>query len=1184
VAAPVGQDQIIVDHPGSGADATWKCPSCKHEESQPRLFLLHWKLNHYQALGAIKIRCRICLEYTGEDARAVGIHQRQCKGPKEEVGDYECPECSRKFQGFPGLQVHRSIKHPTEYQATIEVVKGPAKWSEQQKIELARIEVDVTAMGSRTVNIDIQKRIPYRTVQSISTARRSQDHRSKVEMLKQLARSAEPDTASVEPTPLSDRRAGWSEEERRDLVRAERRLKEDGVRYINVELQRLFPHRTVQSISTMRNKSEYKQLMLEETQIITSNRDPGSLDRHDLPGALTDIPVEKLTHSTSRKTASEYAIMSAAKERVREYLAKDPPETDGDVDKAIRRYIGSISQGGGSEEWQDLKDHLQQSLATQVPRVQTGRRKYRKATQVRRPPPSDENRSTRRRKRFKVTQRAIEKSEGATYKAIMDGTFVYDEEQEGITPPIEEVERVYVDRLETVHTLSASRLAQPEPSDEDRNVYGPIGSREVKRALRSNKPRTAPGCEKWLTLHLARKLGEKKLAMIFNAWYAYDAIPAIEKKCRTILLYKKGPREDVGNWRPITIGSILLRIYAKVWDRRLRQRVTLSSRQKAFVPVDGCFQNIKLLSEAIQESKKKRKEYNLCMLDLAKAFDTVSHSSIEEALTRHGVCKGVPGHIMSMYSGATTTISQNGFSTRPISILNGVKQGCPLSPLLFNLIMDELLNFIDEEPAGIKIGGEKLSIMAFADDLVILTESATDMTILLERCRQFFNSKGLKVNAGKCQGLSAYPLRGRRNHKVATTPTHYWGTTPIPVMDHANTAKYLGCDVTVTGEIRLPEGTWKGWMERIHRAPLKPDQRVRAIRSYLIPRMTHTLRLSDCGRNKLRTWSRIIRKAVKGYLHLPEWTPNSWVHHPNGGKVPDIEECIIRLRQSAATKMAGSEDPIAGIVGTRVLQRNNIKVRAMGLVNTDPKGMKKMMDERRHQALRSTTNGQALAYMAETKRPWLWSGKLWGKTLCNSCKILSGTLPTRINQHRGRCTQDLIRCRRCRATPETDLHVLAECPFNKDAISKRHDRINKKIGKELARRGHEVWAERVWYANQQQLKPDISIITGDTLTIIELTIPYDRGKDTLERREKEKEDKYRLLTPANVPALQEKGVTKVVIKPIVIGASGTMEATTRRNLKSLGLGAHIGSLQLMALAGSANIWQIHEANVDPRPG
>ena len=102
---------------------------------------------------------------------------------------------------------------------------------------------------------------------------------------------------------------------------------------------------------------------------------------------------------------------------------------------------------------------------------------------------------------------------------------------------------------------------------------------------------------------------------------------------------------------------------------------------------------------------------------LAKAFDTVSHNSIEKELKRKGIPDPVRGTIMEMYENARTRITVGDRTTREIKINAGVKQGCPLSSLLFHLIIDELLEQVQKLNVGINNNNKLLCCMAFVDDL-----------------------------------------------------------------------------------------------------------------------------------------------------------------------------------------------------------------------------------------------------------------------------------------------------------------------------------------------------------------------------------------------------------------------------------------------------------------------------------
>lgn len=85
------------------------------------------------------------------------------------------------------------------------------------------------------------------------------------------------------------------------------------------------------------------------------------------------------------------------------------------------------------------------------------------------------------------------------------------------------------------------------------------------------------------------------------------------------------------------------------------------------------------------------------------ASDTVSHKSIAKGLRCKGVPEQVNSDILEMYSNSNTSITVRGKTTRRISINAGVKQGCPLSRLLFNLILDELIEKLKDLGIGIKL-------------------------------------------------------------------------------------------------------------------------------------------------------------------------------------------------------------------------------------------------------------------------------------------------------------------------------------------------------------------------------------------------------------------------------------------------------------------------------------------------
>ena len=253
--------------------------------------------------------------------------------------------------------------------------------------------------------------------------------------------------------------------------------------------------------------------------------------------------------------------------------------------------------------------------------------------------------------------------------------------------------------------------------------------------------------------------------------------------------------DQVRNWRPITVDNMFMRLYAKLWDKRLRQNISLDERQKGFVPVDGGFEDVKMLQQIIKQERKRRKERNIVFLDLANAFDAVSHNSIEKGLRRKRTPDQVRGTIMEMYENAKTRITVGGKVTKEIKINARVKQGSPLPPFLFNLIIDELLEKIQKLNVGISINNKFLCCMAVADGLVLITDERIHMQRLIECCKEFFDGKGLIANSGKCASLRVVPGPKKKFMKVITKHHQNWGDEEIAPITFEDLARYLGVNV-----------------------------------------------------------------------------------------------------------------------------------------------------------------------------------------------------------------------------------------------------------------------------------------------------------------------------------------------------------------------------------------------------
>ena len=213
----------------------------------------------------------------------------------------------------------------------------------------------------------------------------------------------------------------------------------------------------------------------------------------------------------------------------------------------------------------------------------------------------------------------------------------------------------------------------------------------------------------------------------------------------------------VENYRPLTISSHICGTFCGIVDKKLRNVISFSPRQKGFVHVTGCFNNVHILNETIKAAKV-RNGLVAIQLDIAKAFDTIPHKDIEEVLKRLGLPKGLLESIMHSYNDLSSTIEYSRSRTEP-SLMIAVKQGDPLSPIVFNAIMDPLFAQLQHMKGYVIDESHSLSARAFADDLILLATTKDTAQRPLRHTDSYLNNLGVRIAAAKSTSFEIRPNR-----------------------------------------------------------------------------------------------------------------------------------------------------------------------------------------------------------------------------------------------------------------------------------------------------------------------------------------------------------------------------------------------------------------------------------------
>ena len=171
-----------------------------------------------------------------------------------------------------------------------------------------------------------------------------------------------------------------------------------------------------------------------------------------------------------------------------------------------------------------------------------------------------------------------------------------------------------------------------------------------------------------------------------------------------------------------------------------------------FIPeMQGFFNICKAINVIHHINKLEDKNYMIISIDAEKTFDKIQHPFMIKTLQKAGIEGAQLNIIKAIYDKPTANIILNGEKLKAFPLKSGTRQGCPLSPLLFNIVLEVLAtaNREEKEIKGIQVGKEvKLSL--FADDMILYIENPKDSTRkLLELINEYSKVAGYKINTQK---------------------------------------------------------------------------------------------------------------------------------------------------------------------------------------------------------------------------------------------------------------------------------------------------------------------------------------------------------------------------------------------------------------------------------------------------
>ena len=245
------------------------------------------------------------------------------------------------------------------------------------------------------------------------------------------------------------------------------------------------------------------------------------------------------------------------------------------------------------------------------------------------------------------------------------------------------------------------------------------------------------------------------------------SLPIEKNSSITSLIYKnKGDIALLAYYRPIALMNADVKILTKLLSMRL-VKVLPSIIHKSQTAVYGrtIGNNIHIVRDIIDLVNKNDEEAALLFIDQEKAFDRVSHSFLYKILKKFGFGERFIHWVRLIYSNASTQINLNGFLTEKVPLKCGVRQGCPLSALLYVMVIEILALQLRANPniVGFTIDSEKIISSHYADDSVIKITQNRCFKEVYKELTDYERATGAKVNYDKTQGLWLGKWRNRKD-------------------------------------------------------------------------------------------------------------------------------------------------------------------------------------------------------------------------------------------------------------------------------------------------------------------------------------------------------------------------------------------------------------------------------------
>ena len=288
----------------------------------------------------------------------------------------------------------------------------------------------------------------------------------------------------------------------------------------------------------------------------------------------------------------------------------------------------------------------------------------------------------------------------------------------------------------------------------------------VSRCISKSPRGKAPGLSGFSSelMHPVVDLVAPVLSSMFCVYMALSMVPSSWKRALLCPVPKKGDLSRISNYRPISLTEVTRKIYEMCVLDRLRAEIPLSLEQGGFREGRSTLDQVESLDMLIKASRRSGKKVHLAFLDIKAAYDSVPRSVLWRRCEELEMDTLTLATLRSLFDHNSAQLIVSQKRSPPFALPAGVLQGSVLSPLLYSIYLDPLVDKLRRHGPRMSLplnATEGINAFLYADDIALVATSSRDLSRLLRLAEEDSIARGYRFSPAKCVVVSQDAARQR---------------------------------------------------------------------------------------------------------------------------------------------------------------------------------------------------------------------------------------------------------------------------------------------------------------------------------------------------------------------------------------------------------------------------------------